>query len=551
MSRLRQRKQKIDTTSLQKSSSSSFTSKRQKTIDFGEDDPNIDSDHEDDDDNSDGRHKHDLGDDNDSLEEEETLDAKKVRLAREYLRKLEANEDDDSDSGSDDDDDDDDENCDSDDPRDRIGVKLQRERLQREGTYEQLVADKVQASVHAIQQSIRSNPILSTKEMDEAKQWIETGHIKVLRGHDLTPTCVALQANGERAISGSKDHSVILWDIQEERRAFTLCPTFSKTNESSLSRTMGQVLSVACSDDGRYAAVGRRDATVSIYDVRVANNTTSTVVKTFTGHKGPITSLCFRTQSLQLFSASDDRCLRQYHLNELLQLETLYGHQFGVTAVDCHTKERPVSVGRDRTARAWKIADDTHLIFRAGAKVASADCVRILKEDWFVTGHEDGYMGLWRTDKKRAVASIQQAHGTHPNSVVPRGITALGSLRGSDMVVTGSCDGHLRLWKVMMGQTLDSRSIEPMETIPLSGYVNGIAVGPKARFCVVAVGQEPKMGRFDRVAGAKNRFGIVRLRPDDENGQNDDDDGDLVHSIAQLHRSSHSEGSSSSSSDED
>lgn len=205
-----------------------------------------------------------------------------------------------------------------------------------------------------------------------------------------------------------------------------------------------------------------------------------------------------------------------------MYLETLYGHQFGVMDIDCHRKERPISVGRDRTARAWKLAEDTHLIFRGGAKVSSADCVNVIKDDWHLTGHDDGHLGLWMTEKKKAVATIELAHGR--DGIVGRGISSIGSLKGSDLAITGSCDGYLRLWKAMTGSTLDSRSLEPLSEIPLEGYVNGIAVGPKARFCVIAVGQEPKLGRWNRIVQAKNRFGIVTLR----NDADDDDDASVV-----------------------
>jgi ribosomal RNA-processing protein 9 len=138
--------------------------------------------------------------------------------------------------------------------------------------------------------------------------------------------------------------------------------------------------------------------------------------------------------------------LRHYNLNEMMYVETLYGHQFGVSDIDCHRKERPISVGRDRTARAWKLAEDTHLIFRGGAKVPSADCVKVPKDDWFLTGHDDGHLGLWMLDKKKAVATVDLAHGVGGN--VGCGIGSMGSLRGSDLAVTGSFDGYLRLWKV-------------------------------------------------------------------------------------------------------
>ncbi|MGK3742899.1 MAG: ribosomal RNA-processing protein 9 [Bacillariaceae sp.] len=508
--------------------------KKQKTINF---DDQIDSDQESDYDEDRGR----FNDDDDDVEEEETLDAKKVRLAREYLQKLESKDGSDEDSDSDDDGDENDDETD----HDRVGVKLQRERLKREGALERVVADKVHDSLNRIRSSLPSSSTTFQQEKEAtittmtqqkqlAEELRESGHIKLLRGHDLTPTCVALQHDGKRAISGSKDHSVIIWDVQEERRAITLCPSWKKESadeKEATPRTLGEVLSVACSDDGRYAAVGRRDSTVCIYDIRAKTSSKSSLVKTFTGHKGPITCLSFRSQSLQLFSGSEDRCIRHYNLNEMMYLETLYGHQFGVVGVDCHLKERPVSVGRDRTARTWKLAEDTHMIYRGGAKIAPADSVRVMKEDWFLTGHEDGNLGLWMADKKRAVININQAHGAASN--IGRGINAISSLRGSDLAMTGSYDGYLRLWKVMMGKTLKDRSIEPLDEIPLTGYVNDIAIGPKARFCVVAVGQEPKLGRWNRISGAKNRFGIIRLRSEEDIEAEDDiiDDEDQEPSI--------------------
>jgi len=149
-------------------------------------------------------------------------------------------------------------------------------------------------------------------------------------------------------------------------------------------------------------------------------------------------------------------------LEEMMYLETLYGHQFGVTGMDCHRKERPISVGRDRTARAWKLQEDTHLIFRGGARLSSADCLTVIKDDWFLTGHETGQLCLWMTEKKKAVTTIERAHGTATTTtstsveeetntdVVGNGIGSVCSLKGSDLVCTGSNDGYLRFWKVRL-----------------------------------------------------------------------------------------------------
>lgn len=86
---------------------------------------------------------------------------------------------------------------------------------------------------------------------------------------------------------------------------------------------------------------------------------------------------------------------------------------------------------------------------------------------------------------------------------------------------------------MLTGLTVAERGIEALSQIPLHGFVNDIAVGPKARFCVVAVGQEPRLGRWDRVARAKNRFGIVQLRRND-NDVDDEEDAPEVGSNARV-----------------
>jgi hypothetical protein len=53
--------------------------------------------------------------------------------------------------------------------------------------------------------------------------------------------------------------------------------------------------------------------------------------------------------------------------------------------------------------------------------------------------------------------------------------------------------------------------IKPLEKIPVHGHINGLAMGPGGKFCVAAVGQEPRLGRWDRVPRAKNRFAIIQL----------------------------------------
>jgi ribosomal RNA-processing protein 9 len=461
-------------------------------------------------------------DESDVESEQENLDVKKVRLAREYLSAIEDKGGDETETSFSDD-------SDGEDGEEAISRKLQRRRLEREGLLERNYADRVRVAIDKYQNSPPINVTYPQAEEVEAASWIDAGIVRPFHGsgHDLSPTCVALAGSGDNlAVSGSKDHSVLLWDIETQSCVATLFEKWkttkkkqSKQSKNDRNRTSGQVLAIACSDDGKFVAVGRRDATVSIFDIRIASGKNDCCIQTFTGHKDAISGLAFRSHTHQLFTASADRCIRHYNLDEMLYLETLYGHQFGITGIDCHRAERPISVATDRTARAWKLAEDTHLIFRGGSKMAAADAISVVKDNSFVTGHLDGSISLWSTDKKRAVTSIPHAHGTVLGSNLGRGIVSVNCVKGSDFLATGSNDGYLRLWKICTSggnngvARKESRgsSIEAIGKIPVHGFINGIAISTKAKFCITAIGQEHRCGRWERVARAKNRLTLVSL----------------------------------------
>jgi ribosomal RNA-processing protein 9 len=132
-------------------------------------------------------------------------------------------------------------------------------------------------------------------------------------------------------------------------------------------------------------------------------------------------------------------------------VETLYGHQSPVSDIGCPNKNRPVTASRgDRTVRVWKVEEDSHLVYRPGGDVGGPECVRSMRDGWFVTGHDDGRLALWKEEKKRPVASVVAAHGHVGGGTtgVSRSVMCCDALGLSDVLATGSNDGYLRLWRV-------------------------------------------------------------------------------------------------------
>ncbi|KAL5606607.1 hypothetical protein BROUX41_003005 [Berkeleyomyces rouxiae] len=333
-----------------------------------------------------------------------------------------------------------------------------------------------------------------------------------------------------------------------------------KSKDREYKRHVGEILCVAVSPDGQFVATGGADRRLIIY-----NAETLTPLRVFTHHRDSVTGLAFRRGTNQLFSSSKDRTVKVWSLNELAYVETLFGHQDDVVDVAALAQERCVTVGsRDRTARLWKVAEESQLVFRGGSSdkkkhhQANPDTPRIphegtmervamIDDELFVTGSDNGSLSLWSVAKKKPMFVVPVAHGFEPAllpteasaeidatpSVVPdpspRYITALCTVPYSDVVLSGSWDGYIRVWRL----SEDKRSLESAGVLGegpealedqdamvddqdgadkflVKGVINDIDLferGDRGKdgLCVVAaVGKEHRFGRWKVIPGGRN-----------------------------------------------
>lgn len=96
------------------------------------------------------------------------------------------------------------------------------------------------------------------------------------------------------------------------------------------------------------------------------------------------------------------------------------------------SQEKCVSVGgRDRTARLWKVVEESQLVFRGGGGEkkskhtsrsrplpleCSVDRIAQIDEEFFVTGGDSGNLSLYSTFKKKPVhvVSCSSGYATSP-----------------------------------------------------------------------------------------------------------------------------------------
>jgi WD40 repeat protein len=74
-------------------------------------------------------------------------------------------------------------------------------------------------------------------------------------------------------------------------------------------------------------------------------------LQSYPGHRDQVSGLAFRDGSHTLYSCGFDRTVKIWSLDDSAYVDTLFGHQAEVFAVDAARAERVVSVGHDHTCR--------------------------------------------------------------------------------------------------------------------------------------------------------------------------------------------------------
>ncbi|XP_028172801.1 U3 small nucleolar RNA-interacting protein 2 [Ostrinia nubilalis] len=390
-----------------------------------------------------------------SESDNETAEQKKLRLAKKYLEEIEKEEA---------------KRAELKEVDDAVEKRLQKDYLEQKGKLKVEVAD---------------NYIAPT---DEDCRLIRA------REHRLTLTCVCISNDVQFAFSGSKCGTIIKWGIKEKRKLGCLA---YKTHATYLK---GSITSVAISTDSKYLVSSDQSSDIHVWDP-----TTLKHIHTFKGHKDTITGLVFRKNTHDLYSASKDRSVKIWSLDEMAYVETLFGHQSPITSIDALSRERAITAGgRDTTVRIWKIVEESQLIFNG--PVGSLDEVRLLDEERFVSGSDNGSLCLWSVLKKKPLCTIAEAHGVENG--VPRWITSVATLLNSDVFASGSYDNNIRLWKVCDAY----RKIMPLFSIQIKGFVNCMQFSSDGNMLYAAIGQEHKSGRWFKSGDSKNGLLVVNFR---------------------------------------
>jgi WD40 repeat protein len=197
------------------------------------------------------------------------------------------------------------------------------------------------------------------------------GHTGCVNRVSVSPDWRLAFSGGGGSWSGDTDYALRLWDLETGG----CLRTFEGHRDT--------IWSVSVTPDGRRAVSGSCDMTLRLWNLE-----TGACLRTFEGHRDTVMRVSVSPDGRRAVSGSDYQTLRVWDLETGQCLRTLEGHADGVRSVSPDGR-RAVSVSWGKTLRVWDLETGQGVaVYHAGSRVATA----ILSPDGrrIVCGTEDG-----------------------------------------------------------------------------------------------------------------------------------------------------------------
>ncbi len=265
---------------------------------------------------------------------------------------------------------------------------------------------------------------ISGSDDDTIRVWdLTTGkEVAKLDGHEHDVNCVVFSPAGNTALSGSSDTTARLWDLDAgtEIRQFK--------GHSNI------VTCVAFAPGGARVATGSYDGTVRIWDALTGKE-----LQKLGGDLDVVKCIAYSPEGDMLVSAGKDKLITLWRLRDGTAIRKFSGHQKEITGIEISPDgSRILSVSRDLTIRLWDLGSGDELKCMVGHGNWIQKAV-FLGLDKAMSGGLDKTIRVWNLDEGKELRSF--TIGTY-------GMFSLDFSKEGDKALTGSDDFALRLWKV-------------------------------------------------------------------------------------------------------
>lgn len=276
--------------------------------------------------------------------------------------------------------------------------------------------------------------IAEKKESDEDKEWGFPR--RVLKGHSHFISDMQLSQDSRFCLTGSWDGTLRLWDI---KKGATIRRFVSHSRD---------VLAVAFSPDNRQIASGGRDKNLKIWNTvgeckfNVEQNAHTDWVSCVKFHQDTKTPI--------VVSASWDRTIKVWDNQTMTLKHTFTGHTAQINSLDMAPKTSYLaSGGKDGKAMIWNMLEGK---FLGETEVGSPiNCVLFApKKYWLVIGTEKG-IKVWDLPSKEFIEDlvVTPLDSNMEKSKKSIGCTSLAWNKNGNQLFAGFTDNYIRVFTIV------------------------------------------------------------------------------------------------------
>ncbi|EDO18628.1 hypothetical protein Kpol_1048p59 [Vanderwaltozyma polyspora DSM 70294] len=282
----------------------------------------------------------------------------------------------------------------------------------------------------------------SSFSMDNLQVSLPSVSIYTFHNTQKNMTSLEFSNNYKLAASGFQDSYIKIWSLD----GYPLSENDEMPNNpiSSTCKTFighsGTVYSTSFSAGDEYLLSASEDKTVRLWSVQDDKPLVS-----YKGHEKPVWDVEFSPSCNNLFAtASNDQTARLWSCDRVYPLRVMAGHLNDVDCVSFHSNGRYIFTGSsDKTVRMWDIntGDSVRLFMGHNSTVTSLSVSPDGK--WISTGSDDGIITIWDIGSGRKLKNMR-GHGKssiHSLSYNPEGT----------LLVSGGADQSVRVWDLNKG----------------------------------------------------------------------------------------------------
>ncbi|KAJ7111940.1 quinon protein alcohol dehydrogenase-like superfamily [Mycena epipterygia] len=330
------------------------------------------------------------------------------------------------------------------------------------------------------QQLHRLDQYKSGRQLHRLRQDEDRQQVQWQDEHKDTVTSVTFSPDGLRAISGSEDNTIRIWEVSTGRQLHRL------------DEHEGPVTSVGFSPDGSRAISGSEDNTVRIWEVKTGRQLHRLDhheggpqlhrLDQYTGgrqlhrlgrdedgqrldwrdeHEGTVTSVGFSPDGSHFICGSSDKSVLIWEVSTGRQLHRLDEHEGPVTSVGFSPDgSRAISGSEDNTVRIWELSTGRQL-HRLDEHEDGVTSVAFSRDgSRAISGSSDETLRIWEVPTRRPDADIKQLrlNDAHEGQVM-----SVKFLQDGLRAITSSLDKTVRIWEVTTGKQLDKLTLDRSE----------------------------------------------------------------------------------------